>query len=142
LGPLRARRQRAEGRHSRADHPAELIDAATDDHVWAERYDHEIDDIFTVQDAEAHDMARRAVELDDRDAEAHTILGMAALFIRRFDDSVRRLETLSATGLHIAEAVHDRRIPVEAWREPARCGLCGEVPIVIESRIGNLIYRW
>jgi tetratricopeptide (TPR) repeat protein len=43
--------------------------------------------------AEAHDMARRAVELDARDAEAHMILGMVALFTRRFDDSLRRLET-------------------------------------------------
>ena len=68
---------------------AQLIDAATGDHVRTERYDREIDHIFTVQDAEAHDMARRAVALDDRDAEAHTILGMVALFMRRFDDSVR-----------------------------------------------------
>ncbi|MGA7215004.1 MAG: hypothetical protein WBX20_12415 [Terrimicrobiaceae bacterium] len=41
--------------------------------------------------AEAHDMARKAVELDDRDAEAHTIQGMAALFMRHYDESLRRL---------------------------------------------------
>jgi adenylate cyclase len=167
---------------------AQLIDATTGNHVWAERYDRELDDIFSVQDeitanivgvvapevigaemrrarrkdpasmnawdcvmranwhvwrltkedgaeakkfasqaieldpamarprvvyamcnvwdvlfarseapaqslAEANDMARRAVELDHGDAEAHAILGVVALFLRRFDDSLRRLET-------------------------------------------------
>jgi adenylate cyclase len=41
----------------------------------------------------AHAMARQAVELDPRDAEAHAILGMVALFLRRYDDSERRLHT-------------------------------------------------
>ena len=167
---------------------AQLIDATTGNHVWAERYDRQVDDIFAVQDeitanivgvvapevigaemrrarrkdpasmnawdcvmranwhawrlteedgaeakkfasqaieldpamarprvvyamcnvwdvlfarsgspqqtlAEAHEMARRAVELDHRDAEAHTVLGVVALFMGRFDDSLRRLET-------------------------------------------------
>ena len=176
---------------------AQLIDATTGNHVWAERYDRELDDIFAVQDeitativgvvapeligaemqrarrkdpasmdawdcvmranwhawrlteedgaearkfasqaieldpgmarprvvyamcnvwdvlfsrsespeqllAEAHDMARRAVELDDRDAEAHTILGMVALFMRRYDDSLRRLETALEINSNLA----------------------------------------
>jgi TolB-like protein/class 3 adenylate cyclase/Flp pilus assembly protein TadD len=167
---------------------AQLIDATTGNHVWAERYDRELDNIFAVQDeittnivgvvapeligaemqrarrkeparmdawdcvmranwhawrlteadnaeakkfamqaieldpgmararvvhamcdiwdvlyarsasppqslAQAHDMVRRAVELDDRDAEAHTILGVVALFMRRYDESRRRLIT-------------------------------------------------
>jgi adenylate cyclase len=38
-------------------------------------------------------MATRAVELDARDAEAHTVLGVVALFLRRYDESYRRLET-------------------------------------------------
>jgi tetratricopeptide (TPR) repeat protein len=178
---------------------AQLIDATTGNHVWAERYDRELDDIFAVQDevtasivgvvapeligaemrrarrkdpasmdawdcvmranwhawrlteedsaearkfasqaieldpgmprprvvhamcnvwdvlfarsespaqslAEAHDMARRAVELDDRDAEAHTILGVVALFMRRFDDSLRRLETALEINSNLAFA--------------------------------------
>jgi tetratricopeptide (TPR) repeat protein len=29
---------------------AQLIDAATGNHIWADRYDHELDDIFAVQD--------------------------------------------------------------------------------------------
>jgi TolB-like protein/class 3 adenylate cyclase/Flp pilus assembly protein TadD len=178
---------------------AQLIDAATGNHVWAERYDRELDDIFAVQDeitasivgvvapeligaemqrarrkdparmdawdcvmranwhawrlteedsaearklaiqaieldpgiararvihamcdvwdvlfgrtgspaeslASAHDMARKAVELDERDAEAHTILGVVALFMRRFDESLRRLETALSINPNLAFA--------------------------------------
>jgi TolB-like protein len=177
----------------------QLIDATTGAHVWAERYDRELDDIFAVQDeitasivgvvapqligaemrrarrkdtasmdawdcvmranwhalsltvedsdkakafakqaitldptiararvvhamcdiwdvlfarnetpgqslAEAHDLARRAVELDARDAEAHTILGVVALFMRRYDESYRRLETALGINPNLASA--------------------------------------
>lgn len=173
---------------SRVRITAQLIDAATGNHIWAEQFDRQMDDVFAVQDditasivgvvtpeligaemkrarrkdpanlnawdymmranwhawrwtkedsaaakdfvlkaiaidpnqararvvyamckivdvlyawspnpqaamAEAQDMARLAVELDDRDAEAHTILGSVALFMRRFDDARRCLET-------------------------------------------------
>jgi adenylate cyclase len=49
-------------------------------------------------------MARRAVELDGRDAEAHTVLGVVALFMRRFDDSLRRLETALEINPNLAVA--------------------------------------
>jgi adenylate cyclase len=178
---------------------AQLIDATTGNHVWAERYDRQVDDIFAVQDeitanivgvvapevigaemrrarrkdpasmnawdyvmranwhvwrlteedsteakkfarqaieldpamgrprvvyamcnvwdvlfarsespsqslTEAHEMARRAVELDHRDAEAHTVLGVVALFMRRFGDSLRRLETALEIDANLALA--------------------------------------
>jgi TolB-like protein/class 3 adenylate cyclase/Flp pilus assembly protein TadD len=178
---------------------AQLIDATTGNHVWAERYDRQLDDIFAVQDeitanivgvvapevigaemrrarrkdpasmnawdcvmranwhvwrltaedgaeakkfaaqaieldpgmarprvvyamcdvwdvlfaraqspaqtlAEADEMARRAVELDHRDAEAHTILGVVALFMGRFDDSLRRLQTALEINPNLALA--------------------------------------
>jgi len=178
---------------------AQLIDATTGNHVWAESYDREVDDIFVVQDeitanivgvvapevigaemrrarrkdpgsmnawdcvmranwhawrlteedsaeakkfasqaieldpamarprvvyamcnvwdvlfarsefpaqslAEAHDMARKAVELDHGDAEAHAVLGVVALFMRRFDDSLRRLETALEINPNLALA--------------------------------------
>jgi TolB-like protein/class 3 adenylate cyclase/Flp pilus assembly protein TadD len=178
---------------------AQLIDATTGNHVWAERYDRELDDIFAVQDeitasiigvvapeligaemqrarrkdparmdawdcvmranwhawrlteednaearmfasqaialdpgmarphvvyamchvwdvlfgrstfpaqslAKADAMARRAVELDDRDAEAHTILGVVALFMRHYDESLRRLETATDINPNLAFA--------------------------------------
>lgn len=188
---------RKEGRRMRIT--GQLIDATTGNHVWAERYDRELDDIFAVQDeitasivgvvapeligaemqrarrkdpagmdawdcvmranwhawrlteedsaeakkfagqaieldpgmakarvvhamcdiwdvlyarsespaqsiAMALDMARTAVELDDRDAEAHTILGAVCLFMRRYDDASRRLETAIAINPNLAFA--------------------------------------
>jgi adenylate cyclase len=54
--------------------------------------------------AEAHEMARRAVELDHRDAEADTVLGIVALFMRRFDDALRRLETALEIDTNLALA--------------------------------------
>lgn len=167
---------------------AQLVDAATGAHVWAERYDSELDDVFAVQDAitasivgvvapeligaemqrarrksaadldawdlamranwhgwrltatdgaearryadlaiardptlakprvvramsdvwdvlyarsasplqaimSAHQMALSAVKLDERDAEAHAILGVVALFMRDYDESLRRLDS-------------------------------------------------
>ena len=178
---------------------AQLIDATTGNHVWAERYDRELDDVFAVQDeiatsivgvvapqllgaeferarrtdpaamgawdfvmqanwhamrltrennrlakdlasravaldpsmararvvhamcdiwdvlygwapdplqalAEAHEMAREAVALDGRDAEAHTILGAVMLFARDFEDAPRRLETALALNANLAAA--------------------------------------
>ena len=47
---LRARRQRAQGGGSRAHHRRSSIEAETGAHVWAERYDRKLDDIFALQD--------------------------------------------------------------------------------------------
>lgn len=52
----------------------------------------------------AHEMARGAVEIDERDAEAHTILGAVALFMRRFEDTDRRLETAIGINPNLAFA--------------------------------------
>jgi len=41
--------ERSEGREQTA-HTAQLIDAASGHHVWAERYDRDLNDIFAVQD--------------------------------------------------------------------------------------------
>ena len=49
-------------------------------------------------------MARKAVELDHGDAEAHAVLGVVALFMRRFDDSLRRLETALEINPNLALA--------------------------------------
>ena len=45
-----------------------------------------------------------AVELDPRDAEAHTILGVVTLFTRDFDDAPRRLETALSLNPNLAFA--------------------------------------
>lgn len=55
---------------------AQLIDAATDHHLWAERYDRDIDDIFAVQDEVARHVARTlAVALEPGELErlAHVL---------------------------------------------------------------------
>ena len=49
-------------------------------------------------------MARRAVELDYHDAEAHAILGVVALFMGQFDDSLRRLQTALEINPNLALA--------------------------------------
>jgi adenylate cyclase len=54
--------------------------------------------------ASAHAMAQRAVEIDSRDAEAHTILGVVTLFTRDFNDAPRRLETALQLNANLAFA--------------------------------------
>ena len=178
---------------------AQLIDASTGHHVWAERYDRDLEDIFAVQDeitenivtsvgpeffsaemqraqrkevrsldawdyvmrasshhsrytrkdvAEAQRLLRKAIELapmsaeafcllafthlmqvqfgwsesvvqsiqeaakaaqnaeaiDDRDAWAHTALGMVDLISKRYDNAVRRLERAIALNPNLANA--------------------------------------
>ena len=53
---------------------AQLIDAVTDHHLWAERYDRDIDDIFVVQDEVARHVAEAlavALKPDERERLAH-----------------------------------------------------------------------
>ncbi len=178
---------------------AQLIDAPTGHHVWAERYDRDLNDIFAVQDeitesivtsvgpeflsaemqraqrkdvrsldawdyvmraalhhsryskedvAEAQRLLRKAIELDplnaggfcllafthlmqvqfgwsesadqsiqeaakaaqsavaidDRDAWAHTALGLVDLISRRYDDAIRRLERAIDLNVNLANA--------------------------------------
>lgn len=54
--------------------------------------------------AAAHATARKAVALDERDAEAHTILGVVALFMRQYDESLRRLDSALAIDPNLAFA--------------------------------------
>ena len=49
---------------------AQLVEAASGNHVWAERYDRELEDIFEVQDEVAHTVAATvSSRLDDAGAE-------------------------------------------------------------------------
>ncbi|HEX2116601.1 MAG TPA: adenylate/guanylate cyclase domain-containing protein [Alphaproteobacteria bacterium] len=54
--------------------------------------------------ASAHANARQAVDIDPRDAEAHSILGMVALFMRRFDEAERQLERAVSLNPNLAVA--------------------------------------
>jgi adenylate cyclase len=52
---------------------AQLVDAGTGGHVWAERYDRRIDDVFAVQDDLAHAIAS-VLAIQVSKAEAHNVL--------------------------------------------------------------------
>ena len=54
----RARRQRAQGRQ-RVSITAQLIDGATGGHVWADRFDRDLTDIFAIQDEISKAIVRR-----------------------------------------------------------------------------------
>jgi len=51
---------------------AQLVDGASNDHVWAERYDRDLDDIFALQDEIAHAIVN-ALKLQLLPAERHAI---------------------------------------------------------------------
>jgi hypothetical protein len=90
--------------------------------------------------AEASEMARRAVELDGRDAEAHLILGVVALFLRHFDDSLRRLETaleINRTWLRLLRGGDTTRFLVSADR-PMRISKEALRLVVTRRTIGRM----
>jgi adenylate cyclase len=70
--------------------------------VWDVLNNRAADPAATLESAHAH--ARQAVDLDPRDAEAHTILGMVALFMRRHDAAERQLERAVALNPNLALA--------------------------------------
>ena len=53
---------------------------------------------------EATKAAQRAVAIDDRDALAHTALGLVDLITRRYDDAIRRLEGAIDLNVNLAYA--------------------------------------
>ena len=55
--PLRARRLGAQGRRAGCASPAQLIDAATGAHLWADRFDGSLEDVFDLQDKVATSVA-------------------------------------------------------------------------------------
>lgn len=53
---------------------------------------------------EAEEAAKKAVAIDDRDAWAHTALGLVDLISKRYDDAVRRLENAIDLNPNLANA--------------------------------------
>ena len=101
---------------------AQLIDGTTNGHVWAERYDRDLKDIFGVQDEvtqeivnalrvlvqrrnhgwsdtpdetleEGFRMACKAVELDDSGAQGHIVKGFVHLWRHEHDQALAELDT-------------------------------------------------
>ena len=78
----------------------QLIDASTGGHIWAERFDRPVKDIFAVQDSVVNSIvaalsvrltaeeknARREMETDDPDAYTHFLRGQAHIQLARWQD--------------------------------------------------------
>jgi len=92
---------RKAGNHLRIN--VQLIEAGSDRHVWAERYDRDLDDIFAVQDEIAHAIASVVV--------GHVKIAGAAR------TTTRPTESLSAYDLVLRARVLMNRYA--GWAEPA-----------------------
>jgi adenylate cyclase len=67
---------------------AQLIEAATDHHVWSDRYDRELADIFSVQ-SEIADEILRALSIQIREAEAQRIRRIPTQDLTAYQSYVR-----------------------------------------------------
>ncbi len=104
---------------------AQLIDAATDDHLWAEQYDRRLTDVFEIQSDIAHRIASalqaaltstereriQAVPTDNLDAYDYYLRG-------RYDFHQRTLD-----GLNRAIAAYERTLELDPAFAPAYAGL-------------------
>src|SRR5436190_349084 len=82
----------------------QLINAATDAHLWADSFDRKLIDIFAVESEIA---AKKALEIDDNLAEAHTTLGfILCVHHLNFADSIREFERAIALNPNYATAHH------------------------------------
>jgi len=104
---------------------AQLIDAATDDHLWAEQYDRRLTDVFEIQSDIAHRIASalqaaltstereriQAVPTDNLDAYDYYLRG-------RYDFHQR-----TPDGLNRAIAAYERTLELDPAFAPAYAGL-------------------
>lgn len=73
---------------------AQLIDASTGGHIWAERYDKELKDIFALQDDVTNEIVSAlAVKLTDE--EQKRIVGIGTENLEAYDYTLRGLEYLN-----------------------------------------------
>jgi TolB-like protein/Tfp pilus assembly protein PilF len=95
---------------------AQLIDARTDDHQWAEHYDREIADVFAIQTEIAQAITRQleaklspreqaAIEPSTRDVGAFDLYLRAKELIKTFHDSANWKETLLTAVRLLDEAI-------------------------------------
>src|SRR5215831_16917895 len=103
-GALCARRQRAQGRQPRAHH-RQLIDTATGAHVWADRFDGALDDIFELQDQVASSVVG-AIEPKLRQSEIERARRKPTESLDAYDLYLRALaEFNKATQRGLSEAI-------------------------------------
>ena len=96
----------------RARITAQLVDARTDEHLWAESYEHELGDVFRVQEQIAHEVARAlALTIGDRTrrllARRGTADSAALEHYRRarFEWNTRTREGHEQAIAHLEEAI-------------------------------------
>jgi adenylate cyclase len=103
---------------------AQLIHAASGNHVWAERYDREVTDIFAVQDEVTHSIVgTMAVELDEESLKRARHKSPADL--RAYEHWLRGKNTIYLVGLTTLEARQhfERAIAVNPSYARAHSGL-------------------
>ena len=95
---------------------AQLIDARTDTHVWAEQYDRQLADVFAIQSEIAQAIAgqlqakispteQAAIQRSTRDIEAFDLYLRAKELINTFQDAPNRKETLLRAVRLLDEAI-------------------------------------
>jgi len=95
---------------------AQLIDARTDAHIWAEQYDREIADVFTIQSEIAQAIAgqlqakllpteKAAIQQSTRDIEALDLYLRAKELLKTFHDTPQWKETLLRAVRLLDEAI-------------------------------------
>jgi adenylate cyclase len=78
---------------------AQLVDSQNGDHVWAERYDRKLDDIFAIQDEITHAIV---VEL-----EVKLVTGESSRFVATSTNSIEAWELVMRARPLVASHVHD-----------------------------------
>lgn len=95
---------RRAGNHVRVT--AQLIDATTDEHIWAENYDRELTDIFAIQTAVAQEIVS-ALQAKLSPQEKALISGRPTNSIEAYDLFLRargQMQGISAAGLNASDA--------------------------------------
>jgi TolB-like protein/cytochrome c-type biogenesis protein CcmH/NrfG len=116
---------------------AQLIDATTGHHIWAERYDRELHDIFAIQD-EITETIVAAVGPELSKAEMHAALRRPAEQLDAWDCTSRAL-------WHLGRYTREDNEKARLW---ARRGIeldpnsAGAYALLATSHVYEIIYRW
>jgi tetratricopeptide (TPR) repeat protein len=92
---------------------AQLVDGATDEHIWAQSYDRELSDVLLLQSDVAHDIAQQiALELTPQDQQrlakdAHPVVPEAyqAYLLGRYYWNKRTADGLAKAGQYFQQAI-------------------------------------
>ncbi len=101
---------------------AQLIDATNDGHLWSNRFDREIDDIFNVQ----AEIARSIVDAMDLEPGAFADSEACTCNIEAYDYYLRGRQyfhTISDSGLKFAEQMFNKAIEIDPLFARAYAGL-------------------